>query len=133
MLIFLIFYLVNSQNFCQRGSGIKTTQPGECLSSSKYDVENCCFEILQIDIVNQVSYLKCGSVYEIGFSSCSAESKKEALITAGSGAYVCLCNPGSNKSQVNVNSGSNSTFSNLTLLNIIFTNLSLLMFLLLIK
>lgn len=119
MLIFLIFYLVNCQNYCKRGLGIQTTQQGECLSSSKYDVENCCFEILQIDVVNQISLLKCGSIYEIGFTSCSTEAKKEALITAGSGAYACLCNPGSNKSQVSVSSGSNFTFiTNLTLLMI---------------
>jgi len=106
-ILLLIFnYLVNSQNYCRRADGLKITGPGECLSSAKYNVENCCFECLQTNPINQSSIIKCGSLYALGYTSCTAESEAAAAKLCGAGSVVdCLCNPGSIKTEVNSGMG----------------------------
>lgn len=109
-MLFLIFLLsiVQCQNYCKR-SGITITVTNECLTSINYDVENCCYECLQIDVVNQNSVIKCGSIYALGFDSCSTEARTAALAACGGGVYTCLCNQGNNKTQVNVSQSSSLT------------------------
>lgn len=114
-ILFLIITYVFSQtpNYCRREDGIKITGSGQCLSSTLYNVQNCCFECLQINPINQSSVIKCGSIYALGFNTCNNQSKTAALAACGGGAYTCLCNPGSDKSQVT--SGSNLNTNNITL------------------
>jgi hypothetical protein len=102
-LIFLFFYCLEAQNYCRRADGIKITVLNDCFSSSKYNVENCCFECLQINPNNQSSQIKCGSLYSLGFNTCSdPAAKTEALKACGGfGTYACLCNPGSIKTESN--------------------------------
>jgi hypothetical protein len=123
-MLFLLFIIgVFSQNYCKRSDGIKITVLADCLSSAQYNVENCCFECLQINVVNQTSQIKCGSLYSLGFTSCSPESETAALAACGGGTYACLCNVGSDKSEVNaVTPSAPSSSSN------IYTNLLLFIF-----
>jgi hypothetical protein len=127
-MLFLIFLLsiVQGQNYCKR-SGITTTVTNECLTSINYDVENCCYECLQIDVVNQNSVIKCGSIYALGFDSCSTDARTAALKACGGGVYTCLCNQGNNKTQVNV-----SESSSLDIPILILALLSLLQFIILV-
>lgn len=101
LLLLLFFYSLEAQNYCKRADGIKITVLNDCFSSSQYDVENCCFECLQINPINQSSQIKCGSIYGLGFTSCTAEAKTAALAACGGGTYACLCTPGSIKTEVN--------------------------------
>lgn len=101
LLLLLFFYCLEAQNYCKRSDGIKITAPGECLDSAKYNVENCCFECLQINPINQSSQIKCGSLYSLGFKTCSDPAARTEALKAcgGNGVYACLCNPGSIKTE----------------------------------
>lgn len=108
MLFLLILFtcLVSSQNYCRRADGLKVTAPGECLSSAQYNVENCCFECLQTNPINQSTRILCGSIYSLGYTSCTPAAEAAALKACGPGSVVdCLCNPGSIKTEVNTGNG----------------------------
>lgn len=110
-IVLLLIVPVFTQNYCKRSIEVQTTQPGECYSSTTYDVQNCCVECLQINIINQSSVLKCVSLYGLGYTSCTSQSEAAADNLAGGGTCTCLCNPGSDKSQVN-----NGSFNHISLL-----------------
>lgn len=102
-LIFLFNYIVYSQtpNYCKISDGIKITQNNDCLTSEQYNVQNCCFECMQYNPINQTSVIKCGSLYALGFTSCTPQAQTAALKACGGGQYVCFCNAGNDKSQIN--------------------------------
>jgi hypothetical protein len=117
-MIFLIFFLtVYAQNYCHRDSGVTITKQGECLSSSKYNVENCCVECLLINTNNQTSTLLCQSLYSLGYDSCSKNGIDEAKsnINGNIQTCLCLCNPGSNKTEVN-----NGIINNISMIHMVY-------------
>lgn len=104
-LIFLFNYIVYSQtpNYCKISDGIKITQNNDCLMSEQYNVQNCCFECFQYNPINQSSTIKCGSLYALGFTSCTPQAQAAAQKACGgtTNSYICFCNPGNDKSQIN--------------------------------
>lgn len=108
LVVSLLFLLsIEAQTYCQQGKGFVNDTNGECLLSSNYDVENCCYTCPIRDASGLV--LTCGSLYELGFAACgqagALAARQTACSVAGgditSGAFMCLCNTGTNKSQVN--------------------------------
>ena len=103
LLLDYIFVVLSQINYCKRGE-LTTTRSGECLSSTLANVQNCCYECLQINVNNQSAIIKCGSLYDLGFDICTDESRAAAKIKCGGGVLYCLCNDGSDKSQVSTGS-----------------------------
>lgn len=101
LLFFAFVYTQTNVPYCTLKGGIKTTTGNDCISSYQYNVQNCCFDCLIINPINQSSQINCGSLYALGFNSCNNVSEAAALKACGGGVLRCLCNAGTDHSQVN--------------------------------
>ena len=106
LLLSTVVFTQTNVPYCTLKGGIKITTGNDCLSSYQYNVENCCFDCLQINPINQSSQIKCGSLYALGFNSCTNISEAAALKACGGGVLRCLCNAGADKSPVTSNGNS---------------------------
>jgi hypothetical protein len=105
LLLLLLQLRVQAQTYCQRGAGPILDNAGQCLLSSNYNVANCCYVCPVQNSMGYFSY--CMSLYDLGFATCGqpgALSARQAACTAiggsiSSGAFMCVCNGGTNTSQ----------------------------------
>lgn len=97
-------FLVHAQ-ICQRDVDPITDTLGQCLKSSDFDVENCCYQCPMLDPLGY--YYTCNSLYDLGFGSCTQAGARDAMYAecVGNGGspdgtdFSCSCNIGTNKSQ----------------------------------
>lgn len=103
-LICSLFVLAATQH-CQRAQVFVVDTQSKCLLSAADNLENCCFVC---PILNASGYFQlCGSVYELGFATCtqagSLAARQSACLAQGgdinAGAFTCLLSAGTNKSQ----------------------------------
>lgn len=117
--IILFFALFQCAPYCQRGKGLFIDTNNSCFTSVNYNVENCCFSCLVGSTTpGTLPSVYCGSLYDLGFTSCGSNITNNAIITACGGpsvtmSYSCICNPGTDKSQINsvISSGKSIKFN----------------------
>jgi hypothetical protein len=106
----LVVLMGRTQTYCQRGL-VVTDTGGQCLKSGDYDVANCCYQcpVTQSDGTH---IIQCLSLYDAppsGYATCgqtgALAGRQQACVAIGgditSTSFTCLCNGGTNMSQIN--------------------------------